>query len=293
MTYRALFFLTIAPTIAFAVGCTVGSSNSAGSNDQTTVVTPAGMTMDTDSGVADAPTSRPSNSRVLGSPLCNASGWMGCYPDNTRGIRARDCDLTADAGAFDAAAWDTIPLACHVEHAANDAGVAPVCTPAGGLTESDPEHCTGPTDCAAGYECVAGGKCQPYCCAGECSHQDEFCDIQTTFADPSIRVPVCMPIDPCGLLDSSGGSCPPNQTCAVVRDDGATSCVAVGPREAGDDCSTDHCARGLVCLGTSVERSCYILCHMAPHTTECASTPKQTCKGGIPLSPVAGIGICQ
>jgi hypothetical protein len=284
-----LLSLALAILAVFASGC----SSSDGSADIIPAVKVNLLDADTDDGgsLPDAPSTRPGPTRTLGSPLCNASMWNGCYPDHTK-INANDCNLSADGGAFNVASGNDLgPPACHVMRANVDAGVEPVCTAAG--TAKDGVRCNGPTDCASGYECVADGRCQPYCCTGDCLRPDEFCDIQPTTADPALRVPVCMPIDSCGLLDSDGGTCAPTETCAVVRaDDGVTGCVAVGPRRAGDECNTDHCARGLTCLGTSADKNCYTLCHTAPRTVECG-TPKQTCKGGIPLFPVPGIGICE
>jgi hypothetical protein len=75
-----------------------------------------------------------------------------------------------------------------------------------------------------------------------------------------------------------------------VRENGETSCVAVGPAKAGDLCDEDHCGRDLVCLGTPGERRCYQLCHTAA-AAECSSS--QACKGGLPLFPDSAIGICQ
>ncbi len=236
---------------------------------------------------------RPALPKNFGSPLCNASVWMGCYPDRAR-MNTNDCSpLLDDGGGANLSASGELaaPQACHVQRAATDVGVAPVCLPAGAGTDGMP--CTTPTDCAAGYECVGEGRCQPYCCTGDCTRHDQFCDIQPTLADPALRVPVCVPIHACGLLDTDGGTCAPNETCAVATRDGVTSCVAVGPKRSGEECDTDHCEHGLTCLGTSAQKNCYILCHTAPRTTECGATSKQVCKGGMPLFPVPGVGICQ
>lgn len=228
---------------------------------------------------------RPTPSGVQGSPLCNASRWMGCYPDNQHPANYGECAngaTTSGAGG---------PLACRVRPNRGDAGVGPVCLPSG--TAMDGMSCPSTADCAPGFECVGDRQCRAYCCDGSCGNPSAFCDIQTTLTSPMIKVPVCMPITSCGLLDSEGGSCPADQTCALVPDTGATTCVAVGPRQAGDECDTDHCARGLVCLGTSGERSCYTLCHTMARVNECSGTATPVCKGGIPLFPVPGIGICQ
>jgi hypothetical protein len=273
-----------------------GSANasaSAGASTDAGVILPLPPSERPQTGQSQAGQPQTEQPQTEGSPLCNASSWMGCYPDNTKTGKASDCnpspDVRDDAGI---SGYDNSQSACHVQRASNDAGVQPVCTASGSNT--DGMACGGPTDCAPGYECIGVGKCQPYCCKGTCSQPEQFCDIQPTATDPGLKVPVCMPIQSCGLLDSAGAACPPTDTCAVVRSDtGATGCVAVGPKQAGENCNTADCARGLTCLGAPAEKTCYILCHTGERTTECASTPKQTCKGGLPLFPIPGIGICE
>ncbi len=276
-----------------SASASAGASTDAGVNLPTTHPPERPQTGQSQTGQSQTGEPQTEQPQTEGSPLCNASSWMGCYPDNTNTGKASDCnsspDVRDDAGI---PGYDNSQSACHVQRASNDAGVQPVCTASGSST--DGMACGGPTDCAPGYECIGDGKCQPYCCKGTCSQPDQFCDIQPTATDPGLKVPVCMPIQSCGLLDSVGAACPSTDTCAVVRSDtGATGCVAVGPKQAGDDCNTADCARGLTCLGAPAEKTCYILCHTVERTTECASTPKQTCKGGIPLFPMPGIGICE
>ncbi|MDP8998660.1 MAG: hypothetical protein M3O46_00950 [Myxococcota bacterium] len=239
---------------------------------------------------ADAPPFATASASTLGSPLCNAAVWMGCYPDDPTVAKA--CSLAPDGGVYSASAgYDNVALACHVERVKNGSDVKPVCTAAGGAT--DGMACRDSVDCAPGYECVGDRTCRHYCCAGSCSRQDEFCDIQPTASDLTLTVPVCMTIRSCGLLDqpTDAGSCPRNQTCAVVDENGATSCVVAGQGKPGDSCDTDHCARWLTCVGTSGHRRCYELCHTMAKPSECSA--KETCTGGLPLFPVPGIGICQ
>jgi hypothetical protein len=233
-----------------------------------------------------------------GSPLCNASHWMGCYPDDSKSANAQDCNLAPDGGRYNPmAGYDNAQLGCHVARAPGDVGVAPICTPAGAGTDGMP--CSDGTDCAPTFECVADGTCRRYCCGGQCpsptgsqsANSGSFCDIQTT-ADSALKVPVCIPLRHCNLLDTTGsGTCPTGTTCAVVRDNGATSCVATGPRQAGDGCDTDHCARGLTCLGNLGDRMCFALCHTASRNSECP--PGQSCTGGLPLFPIPDVGICK
>jgi hypothetical protein len=167
--------------------------------------------------------------------------------------------------------------------------VAPACLPAGlGLNGA---LCRAPADCAPGYECVASdGTCRHYCCTGNsaCLPDVQFCDIQQTAQASPLSVPVCMPIEPCALLQP--GACPLHETCAVVREDGSKSCVAVGNASVGESCETDHCKADLVCLGAPRYHHCYSLCKM---TQPGQCPPTQTCKGGLPLFVDPGFGVCE
>ncbi len=245
-----------------------------------------------------------------GSPLCAARA-ADCYPDVPS--TAKLCDIAPDGGPYDSTAgYGDVKLACRVlagtgavpapNGGASECapGVHPECTPAG--SAGDGSWCKSSAECAPTYDCVGSGTagqgtCQHYCCSGntECLAA-QFCDIQTTVAASSIQIPVCMPIHPaggCTLLDPT--ACPATETCAVVREDGSTSCVAVGAAKAGQSCDYDHCAANLVCLGTPGQRLCYQLCHTATSTSaaECPASSSQTCKGGLPLFPDPSVGICQ
>jgi len=235
---------------------------------------------------------------TMGSPLCNASPTMTpCYPDDPDTATAALCHEAPDGGAWDPSGGNgDAQLGCHVEPAAGKPGFAPACTPAGSAVGG--MECYKPTDCAAGYECIASHTCQHYCCSGDgsCSSA-EFCDIQSTAGPQPVTVPVCMPIRPsngCQLLKD--GSCPDYETCAVVRDDGSTSCVAVGSARAGNSCDSEHCGRDLVCLGAPGERNCYQLCHTSTSSADSGSTTcamNQSCKGGLPLFVDPNVGVCQ
>jgi hypothetical protein len=237
---------------------------------------------------------------LQGSPLCNAPLTGSCYPDDP--TTAMACGLAPDGGAFNAAAgYDNATLACRVIATTPDAtgtAQAPTCAPAGNA--GDGSWCKSSNECQAGFECVGSGTCQHYCCSGntECGPElpvavaDAFCDIQATTQATGVEVPVCMPIHPaggCQLLDPN--ACPATETCSVVRDDGSTSCVAIGGAKAGQLCDKDHCAASLVCLGTLGARTCYQLCETSTAAQECSAT--QQCKGGLPLFPDPAIGICQ
>ncbi|HEY8042423.1 MAG TPA: hypothetical protein VIF15_21625 [Polyangiaceae bacterium] len=294
-----LVALSLAIPAATAAGCSV-RADIAGGDTVPTVTNPYGLDASVDGdgngGFADVAASP----TYQGSPLCNASRSTGCYPDDPATSTAKECKLAPDGGPYSATGgYDGVALACHVvpaAGAANGLGVQSVCTPAGSGTAGS--ACKLSTDCAPALECVGTGTCTHYCCAGntECGLK-EFCDIQPMAESSMTKVPVCMPIQPlagCELLPGAQGSpcTSTTETCAVVREDGATGCVAVGAVKAGDDCDTDHCGAGLVCLGTPGQRRCFQLCHTAT-SAECSATQKQTCKGGLPLFPDPTVGICQ
>ncbi|HEX3345487.1 MAG TPA: hypothetical protein VHS09_12975, partial [Polyangiaceae bacterium] len=179
---------------------------------------------------------------LQGSPLCNAPLTGSCYPDEPTTSKA--CGLAPDGGAYNATAGtDNAALACRVMATPPDptgAAQAPSCEPAG--TAGDGSWCKSSSECQAGFDCVGSGTCQHYCCSGntECgpelpvSPADEFCDIQATTQATGVEIPVCMPIHPaggCKLL--APDVCASTETCSVVRDDGSTSCVAIGGAKAG------------------------------------------------------------
>jgi hypothetical protein len=228
-----------------------------------------------------------------GSSLCRASrGGSGCYPDDM--INA--CDFTIDPDAPDGAvdAGFNVAPACHVVAG----GLIPqtTCLPSTvpGMYAST---CANSTECSPGYECVAGGTCRHYCCAGNsaCS-ENQFCDVQPMAESPQTLVPVCLAQIPCVLVPLAACSalsdgCPPSDQCSVVRDDGATSCVAVGTAQDGDLCEQEHCARGLVCLGPLGSRRCEPLCCTADPSA-CKGS-NRTCIGTLPLFPNPTVGACQ
>jgi hypothetical protein len=186
-------------------------------------------------------------------------------------------------------------LACRVIRAPPDlVSVKPSCESAG--SAQDGSWCQSAAECAPGYDCVGAGTCQHYCCSGRCG-PGAFCDIQLAIQS-EIKIPVCMPIHPiggCDLLAPAGapGGCPMGATCAVVSGNGVTSCVAIGAAELGQECDTDHCAAGLVCLGTPGERKCYELCHTGGNDGGSDCHPPLRCAGGLPLFPDPSVGICQ
>ena len=224
-----------------------------------------------------------------GSPLCNASRSTTCYPDDP--TTAQFCKLAPDGGPYGATSgYDNAVLACHVQSAADGKAQA-VCTAAGAGTSAS--ACLGPTDCASGFECIGSGTCQHYCCMGEdACETNQFCDIQSTSTTAQAKVPVCMPIRPplgCQLLGAT--SCSVGQTCAVVRVNGATSCVAIGTASVGDTCDEVHCGRDMVCLGSPGQRRCSQLCRTASPAEHCSAS--QTCKSTLPLFQNPEFGVCE
>lgn len=225
-----------------------------------------------------------------GNPLCRASRFTGCYPDDM--INA--CDFTpGSAASDDPDASENIAPACHVVAG----GLVPrtECLPStvAGMYASS---CSRATECSPGYECVTGGAtggtCRHYCCGGNSACSDnQFCDVQPVAQSPGLLVPVCMTEIPCVLLDDENDTCPAADQCSVVRDNGATSCVAVGTAQDGDPCEQEHCARGLVCLGALGQRLCEPLC-LTANPVRCKSTGR-TCVGTLPLFQNPLFGVCQ
>ncbi|WP_394833191.1 hypothetical protein LVJ94_42485 [Pendulispora rubella] len=224
-----------------------------------------------------------------GNLLCNAD-TTECYPDGTRADTCnedpRPTDSTEDAGVPPPPPPAT--KSCHV------LATGTTCLTAGAGKAN--ATCTKATDCAQGFECVVSGtqgRCRHYCCDGRtsCDMKAEFCDIQLTKdgKEPSVPVPVCMPVRQCELLGSP--KCLPDEDCSIVdENEGTTSCVAVGPALAGEDCSRTHCGRGLACLGQSGQRKCYQLCKKSdPH----ACAPTEKCVGSAPLFQDSNIGTCS
>ncbi|HEY2518066.1 MAG TPA: hypothetical protein VGI39_44655 [Polyangiaceae bacterium] len=240
---------------------------------------------------------------IVGNPLCfySYSGAHNCAPDTSA-----QCSMPADAGAYDpwqdAAATDAgdagdagapLPTACHVEPGATQS-----CKTAG--AGKDGAQCTTGADCAASFECIGTpGRCRHYCCGGDTTCDEaakagtlastSFCDLQPV-ADHDFTVPVCVPVLGCTLLGANvTGSCTDSTTCAVVKDDGTTGCVAIGPATAGQGCDTQHCAAGLNCLGAIGARTCVPLCEL-----DSSSCPKgTTCIGSAQLFSNPNIGLCQ
>ena len=301
MTPRPFFvvaFCIVSPSATLGVACAVVPSSSVSAAAGTTVYH---SSPDAAEDAATAPlvladaSPIPSNP-VQGNPLCNASpagGISSCFPDDPSSAQA--CRIAPDGGVYDPTTdYDGGVLGCHV---VAEAGMlsAPTaaCLPSGLGTDGNPCHLS--TDCAPTLECVGTGSCRRYCCSDPCD-PSHFCDIQPETQDPALTVPVCMPIQPCGLFDSpdAGGSCGSDATCAaIVATNGTplTTCVEIGLAQAGDSCDSQHCAEDLVCTGNWGERLCRRLCHTEADAGDCA--PSETCMGGLPFFLGSAVGLCE
>ena len=218
------------------------------------------------------------------------SGELCQLPD--AGAQA-DSGLAADSGI--ATGSDaSILLACRVA-VASGAAQARIQTCGLAGTGGDGDSCETGGDCAPAFECVGmPGRCRHYCCDGDkscaTSKSASFCDIGSTSAS-NITVPVCAPVSRCKLLTAN--ACGADQTCAVVKEDGTTSCVAVGPAQVGQDCNAVHCGAGLTCLGKPGARPCFKLCRVG-YPEDCADGQKSTtCTGSAQLFNDPEYGICQ
>lgn len=188
---------------------------------------------------------------------------------------------------------------CQIADAGGDPEAA--CGPSG--TTIINGVCNSSADCLPGLGCVlvtsaepntgggpmapSTGICRPYCC-GEledcaegtfCAPQPMF-DAAAALPDPALAlpIPVCMPIASCQLL---GGDCDADETCSVVRANGATSCVEPGD---GTLCQPCECAPGFVCnFGTGL---CLQLCDTSK--TDCPGTGA-LCQGGTNFPDQVGV----
>jgi hypothetical protein len=159
----------------------------------------------------------------------------------------------------------------------------------------DGTACAQSSDCAPGFDCVEGDKgaiCRRYCCSGSCESQmsrnggSTFCDVgKVASLDPHM-IPVCMPVKACKLLQAA--DCGDKETCAIVTDDGVTSCVPRGDAKVGDPCDETHCDANLTCLGNPGDRHCYKLCRVDGN--DCG--PMETCTTGSVFQDTS-FGVCK
>jgi hypothetical protein len=239
----------------------------------------------------------------MGSSLCNygynSDTTHDCQPDDSLACASAH-DAGAKAPTEDGGADAEVPAAaCHVVQASGR--VTQACSAPG--TGKNGDQCQSGADCLPSYECVGSpGQCRHYCCDGDTSCTAAglraFCDVQPvagTAADGgydgggTFNVPVCMPIGGCTLL---GSDCTPGTTCAIVKDDGTTTCVDVGTAAVGASCETQHCQAGLTCLGGgSSPRVCYQLCLVDEQPSTCPSM--ETCTSSAQIFKNPQYGICQ
>lgn len=222
------------------------------------------------------------------SELCGMGPCMpgGELDDCALGVGGSGGAGGAGQGGAGGGAGGAPALFCQLVPSGGEA--APACAPAGGIDAEGP--CQTATDCAPGFGCVlpdgasSGGLCRPYCCGDlELCPVETHCVPHPMIESPEIVVPVCTPVTPCELLNDE--VCDEGETCAVVRADGTTSCVAIeGEGELCDDCP---CAPGFIC--GQVTGTCQKLCHTeGEYGDECMGG---TCQGGSESYP-AGFGVC-
>lgn len=203
---------------------------------------------------------------------------------------ASSLDIDAHVAATDADAGP-VPepvYACHVRR--GETGPIHRCEVAGAGQQGAP--CTSSRDCAPGFGCVddeGAAKCLHFCCGGGTSSDDggSGCEHDTYCAERPLRddtsnnplmVPVCTPADNCSLDDPypctiDSCTCPEGEACAIVRNDGTTSCVVPGNGLAGEACP---CAPGFFC--SFATNTCVKICRtdgsddMACGTGRCQAT---------------------
>lgn len=171
------------------------------------------------------------------------------------------------------------------------------CVASGSVAEGSP--CESSDDCKGGMHCVTDGGtavCRRYCCsAPEGCKQDRYCDLRFSSGTLSQQVPVCAATSACNPLDDA--SCPGDQKCAIVRDDGTTSCVDEGwlklsPESSGEAalgsaCDPCPCDSGFVC--SQLTQTCKKLCYLGDDEKECPGGG--ICQSGSAVIP-EGFGIC-
>jgi hypothetical protein len=295
MPFRRQLWPVIVATTALVAGC--GISVATTSADSTFGDVPAAGGFAGDAGGGGANGEDGSQQRVdaggappVGAnPLCLVSAAAHtCDPQDKNDATDGGSTATAKCAAIldsNGDGGDAGPYACHL--AKVDGRVQPTCYPEGQSRDS----CVSQASCAAGYECAGDGTgtCRRYCCDHDACDSASFCDVQPIFQASDVKVPVCMPIGKCELLQDS---CK-DQTCSVVdQTRGVTSCVDIGPRGVGDECETDHCQKNLVCLGTIGARKCFKLCDMSGATAyECPAG--QRCQTNTVTFKAPNIGICD
>jgi len=244
--------------------------------------------------VADVPT--PDAATDAQPPTTSALCGTGCLPDdpNPAECVSPDASVGMDAGpAADADAAPAAPATLGCGVTLESGKPVSACQPAGKGQSGAP--CAAAADCAPGLACVTEGStgvCRAYCCeASTLCGASAFCaerSLEGAGGKTAISVPVCVPADDCSLDEPY--PCPTNKqckckagtACAVVKDDGTTSCVPPGNGRSGDQCP---CAAGFVCSKTT--STCFKLCSTTAATPDCG-TGKCLVVAGLP----EGFGVC-
>jgi hypothetical protein len=98
-----------------------------------------------------------------------------------------------------------------------------------------------------------------------------------------IEIPVCIPATNCQLLNDK--TCiDPGLTCTIVRADGTTSCVPLGPGQLNEKCP---CAAGFVC--SKLTNQCLKLCKIGYDEMYCGAMG--ACQAGSEGFP-ENYGVC-
>jgi hypothetical protein len=195
-------------------------------------------------------------------------------------------DATVDMGTSDE---PRILQGCYIKPAA--AGVVTECAPVG--PGVDGSACNDSRECGALLACVEVDQraaCRPVSCG-----LPPLCLKGTYYEEAPLRamgatrrdlnVPVCLPADNCTLLVQPS-PCPAGKVCAVVGNEGETTCTEPGSASLGEACDeTGRCAEGLLCSRFS--NQCVKICHV-DRLGECTNG---TCQGGNRSLP-DGFGIC-
>ena len=288
----ASFALLLLAPVVIAAGCAPVFLPDAGSAPAGTggQGVGAGGAVPHDSSLYDGGTSKPetpSSGAGGGSLGLTASyGYLcgGSPPKCVPGPGSSDCAPGGNAGMGGSApSSDTLTcqLVVDADGGVDGGTVTATCAMAGTAADGDP--CNTAADCQAGDGCLANpiaSTCHPYCCGDpEACPTDTYCAPAPMAGAPQQMIPLCLPADDCALLQDS--TCPAGETCAIVRDDGTTTCVQPGQGTTGQSCP---CAAGYTC--SNATNTCLQLCHLGG--TDCVNG---TCQGGT-AGYQAGIGFC-
>jgi len=239
-------------------------------------------------GASAAPTER--LSALCGRGSCVPDDGAACDPGNSLGGYGGNLE-TGDDGPSE--------RTCRVIHDCGSGSCMPLrtCGWSGSGERGDP--CFDSADCSEGFACVGDaltGSCQPYCCRGttaSCGPED-FCGARPLAGGDGPLVPVCIPTEPCSLVDPF--PCPPgrscactgNRACVVVRPNGQTACAVPGEGKEGDSCTgiePGECAHGYVCSPAS---GCLKLCN--PLGADGGCDEKASCQ--TPAGFPSDLGVC-